>query len=135
MAAAATGSPGLALVPPRPGVPAADLCIVGPLDVTTVARVRADLAQLLVADGAAADLVLDLTKLAALDLVGLGMLVGIHRQARHLGRRLVLVGVQPRILRVLAVTRLGRILRIVETAPATTPTSLIDLSDQAAHAV
>jgi anti-anti-sigma factor len=131
----ATPASGLSLVPSRPAVPPADLCVIGPLDVSTVTMVRADLADLLAADRTSTDLVLDLTRLEALDLVGLAMLVGTHQQARRLGRRLVLVGVQPRILRVLAVTRLGRILRIIESPPSSNPTTVLDLSDRTAHAV
>jgi anti-sigma B factor antagonist len=133
--AAAAPAPGLSLVPPRPAVPPADLCVIGPLDVSTVSLVRADLADLLATAGCGTDLVLDLTRLEGLDLVGLAMLVGTHQQARRLGRRLVLVGVQPRILRVLAVTRLGRILTLVESAPPSGATAVLELSGRAARAV
>jgi anti-sigma B factor antagonist len=85
--------------------------VVGPLDVTTAATARADLTELLAAEGSS-DLVIDLEHVGALDTVGLGLLVGIHRQAQRRGRRLVLTGVPPRVMRVLAITRLRRVLTI-----------------------
>lgn len=85
--------------------------VLGALDVTTAATIRADLTDLL-AGGGTDDLVVDLNQMGALDTVGLGLLVGIHRQAQRVGRRLVLTGVPPRMSRVLAVTRLNRVLTI-----------------------
>ena len=85
--------------------------VLGALDVTTAATLRAELTDLLAAAGTD-DLVVDLTQMGALDTVGLGLLVGIHRQAQRVGRRLVLTGVPPRMSRVLAITRLNRVLTI-----------------------
>jgi anti-sigma B factor antagonist len=85
--------------------------VFGALDVTTAATIRADLTDLLAAGGTD-DLVVDLNQMGALDTVGLGLLVGIHRQAQRAGCRLVLTGVPPRMSRVLAVTRLNRVLTI-----------------------
>jgi len=85
--------------------------VLGALDVTTAATLRADLTDLL-AVGGTDDLVVDLNQMGALDTVGLGLLVGIHRQAQRAGRRLVLSGVPPRMSRVLAITRLNRVLTI-----------------------
>jgi anti-sigma B factor antagonist len=85
--------------------------VLGALDVTTAATIRADLTDLLAAGGID-DLVVDLHQMGALDTVGLGLLVGIHRQAQRAGRRLVLTGIPPRMSRVLAVTRLNRVLTI-----------------------
>ena len=85
--------------------------VLGALDVTTAATLRAELTDLL-AVGGADDLVVDLNQMGALDTVGLGLLVGIHRQAQRAGRRLVLSGVPPRMSRVLAITRLNRVLTI-----------------------
>jgi anti-sigma B factor antagonist len=90
--------------------------VLGALDVTTAASVRAELTGLLALDGTD-DLVLDLDRMGALDTVGLGLLVGIHRQAQRRGRRLVLTGVPPRVMRVLAVTKLHRVLSIDNELP------------------
>ena len=51
-----------------------------------------------------------------LDAAGLGMLVAAHRRAGRSGRRLVLRSVPPPVGRVLAMTRLHRVLN-VERAP------------------
>jgi anti-sigma B factor antagonist len=85
--------------------------VLGALDVTTAAGVRAELSDLLAVE-TTDDLVVDLANLGPLDTVGLGLLVGIHRQAQRRGRRLVLTGVQPRVMRVLAITKLRRVLTI-----------------------
>lgn len=101
---------------------AADLQISGPLDVTTAAAIRVRLHDALdacVRDcETSRDLVIDLEQLAAIDMVGLGVLVGIHRQAQRRGRRLVLRAVPPRVMRLLAVTRLRRVFTVIERAPA-----------------
>jgi anti-anti-sigma regulatory factor len=127
----------------------ADFTLVGALDATTASRVRAELTDLLLAGGGPAaqsgpdaqggqggqgsgrDLVVDLERLGAFDAVGLGLLLGIHRQAQRCGRRLVLTGVQPRVMRVFAVTRLRRVLAIDEPAstrwnPQVGPTAVAD---------
>ena len=48
----------------------------------------------------------------------LGVLIGTHRRALSADRRLVLRGVPPRIMRVLAVTRLNRVLHVEAPAAA-----------------
>jgi anti-sigma B factor antagonist len=85
--------------------------VLGALDVTTAAAVRAELTDLLAVE-TTDDLVVDLAGMGAFDTVGLGLLVGIHRQAQRRGRRMVLTGVQPRMMRVLAITKLRRVLTI-----------------------
>jgi anti-anti-sigma factor len=85
--------------------------VLGALDVTTVAAVRAELTDLLAVE-TTDDLVVDLAGMGPFDTVGLGLLVGIHRQAQRRGRRMVLTGVQPRMMRVLAITKLRRVLTI-----------------------
>jgi anti-sigma B factor antagonist len=95
----------------KDGDPVPVFSVLGALDVTTAATIRADLTDLLAAGGTD-DLVVDLHQMGALDTVGLGLLVGIHRQAQRAGRRLVLTGVPLRMSRVLAVTRLNRVLTI-----------------------
>jgi anti-anti-sigma factor len=88
----------------------------GRLDVTTVADIRTVLHEAV--DLGADDLVVDLSDVELVDATGLGVLVGVHRRASRLGRRLVLRGVPPRVLRLLAVTRLSRILAIEPSVPA-----------------
>jgi anti-sigma B factor antagonist len=88
----------------------------GPLDVSTAATLRAQLVGLLATDGTD-DLVVDLHRMGPLDSVGLGLLVAIHRQAQRGGRRLVLIGVPPRVMRVLTATRLRRVLTVDVTGP------------------
>jgi ABC-type transporter Mla MlaB component len=104
----------------------ADSYVVGPLDVTTAADLRACLLDVLdVLDGrdgldepsnrpstADADLVVDLSGVDAVDMVGVGLLVGVHRQAGRRGRRLVLTGVPPRVMRLLTATRLSKVLAV-----------------------
>jgi anti-anti-sigma factor len=85
--------------------------VLGALDVTTAAAVRAELTDLLAVE-TTDDLVVDLAGMGPFDTVGLGLLVGIHRQAQRRGRRMVLTGVQPRMMRVLAITKLRRVLTI-----------------------
>ena len=55
-------------------------------------------------------LVVDLSEIEVIDATGLGVLVGAHRRARLDGRDLVLRGVPPRVGRLLARTRLSRVL-------------------------
>jgi anti-anti-sigma factor len=97
----------------------ADSHITGHLDVTTAADLRAELVSLLERDadahadiGARTDLIVDLSAVDAVDMVGVGLLVGVHRQAQRHGRRLVLTGVPPRVMRLLTATRLRRVLAV-----------------------
>jgi anti-sigma B factor antagonist len=80
------------------------------LDAGTSSGERARLHEA-VASGAG-DLILDLSELEVIDATGLGVLVGTHRMARDAGRRVVLRAVPPRIMRILAVTRLNRVLHV-----------------------
>ncbi|HXR41673.1 MAG TPA: STAS domain-containing protein [Acidothermaceae bacterium] len=100
----------------RPLAPA-DSYVVGRLDVTTAADLRADLLGVLerhavAPSGNGDDLVVDLSGVNAVDMVGVGLLVGVHRQAQRRGRRLVLTGVPPRVMRLLTATRLRRVLAV-----------------------
>lgn len=63
-------------------------------------------------DRADADLVIDLRHVRAVDATGLGLLLGAHRRATRAGRRLVLRAVPPTLGRLLARTRLHRILHV-----------------------
>lgn len=86
------------------------LALEGRLDVRSAADVRARLHQAV--DGGTGDLVLDLSALAAWDATGLGVIMGTHRRAGRLGRRLVLRGVPPQLQRLLVATKLHRILAV-----------------------
>ena len=57
-------------------------------------------------------LVVDLSQVELLDATGLGVLVGTHRRARAAGRQLVLLDAVPRVTRILALTRVDRIIPI-----------------------
>ncbi|MEU7001310.1 STAS domain-containing protein [Nonomuraea sp. NPDC046570] len=99
------------------GKPGAQVIGVGTrLDVGTVAGVRPRLHEAV--DAGDGDLVVDLSELEMIDATGLGVLVGTHRRALSAQRRLVLRGVPPRIMRVLAVTRLNRVLHVEVPAAA-----------------
>lgn len=85
------------------------LALTGRLDVTAAADARLALADAV--DDGDGDLVLDLGALEAVDVTGLGVLVGAHRRAGRSGRTLVLRDVPPSVERVLHLTRLDRVLR------------------------
>mgnify|MGYP001556079187 FL=1 len=92
------------------------LSLSGFLDGRGVATVRSALSAAL--DAADGDVTVDVAKLVAVDATGLALLVSMHRRALNQGCRLVLDGVGPSLARLLAVTRLHRVL-IVRRAPAT----------------
>jgi anti-anti-sigma factor len=93
-----------------------ELSLLGRLDVHSVADVRAALHAAI--DAGTGDLILDLRGVEVADATGLGVLIGAHRRADRMDRRLVLREVPPRLTRLLAATRLHRILRV--EAPAAT---------------
>ncbi|GAA2289335.1 STAS domain-containing protein [Nonomuraea roseoviolacea subsp. roseoviolacea] len=93
------------------GNPKAQVVQIGArLDAGTSAGIRSLLHDAV--DSGEGDLILDLSELEMIDATGLGVLVGTHRRASAGQRRLVLRGVPPRIMRILAVTRLNRVLRV-----------------------
>jgi anti-anti-sigma factor len=93
----------------------ADIAIHGRLDVTTEADLRAEMTALLNAQQShGEDFVVDLAGVETVDMVGVGLLVGVHRQAGRCDRRLVLTGVPPPVLRLLTATRLRRVLTVRE---------------------
>lgn len=98
------------------GNPKAQVVRIGArLDAGTSAGARTRLHDAV--DSGEGDLILDLSRLEMIDATGLGVLVGTHRRAMGADRRLVLRKVPPRIMRVLAVTRLNRVLHVeVQTA-------------------
>ena len=82
--------------------------LTGRFDVRGAATARDALHRALAAgDG---ELVVDLSGVELLDAIGLGVLVDVHRRAKLADRRLVLRGAPPRVARLLAATRLDRVL-------------------------
>jgi anti-anti-sigma factor len=84
--------------------------LTGILDVRTVGDVRQTLNQLI--DTSVGDVFVDLESVDAVDATGLGLLVATHRRTQSLGRQLVLWHPMPSVVRILAVTRLHRILHV-----------------------
>jgi anti-sigma B factor antagonist len=95
------------------GRPRADAALTLPerLDASTVADLR-DSVWLAVDSTPGTDVVVDVSQLLLVDSVGLGLLLSAHRACRTQGRRLVLAHPQPALLRLLAVTRLHRVLHV-----------------------
>jgi anti-anti-sigma factor len=89
--------------------------LAGLLDVRSVRAVRQELNELI--DSADGDVIVDLEAVDAIDAVGLGLLVATHRRTGLLGRQLVLRHPTPSVIRILAVTRLHRILHVERTNP------------------
>jgi anti-anti-sigma factor len=87
--------------------------LTGLLDVRSVGGVREILNDLI--DRTDGDVVVDLGAVDAVDATGLGLLVATHRRTQLLGRRLVLRHPVPSVVRILAVTRLHRILAVERT--------------------
>ena len=98
----------------RAPVRVAEICVgqevevSGRLDVDSVAEVRLALHDIL--DRGQGDLLVHLAQAEVHDATGLKVIVGAHHRARHVGRRLVLVDVSPRLDRLLRGSRLHRIL-------------------------
>jgi anti-anti-sigma factor len=90
--------------------PGAALALSGRLGASTVADVRAALYEAV--DSGVDDLLLDLNGVELVDATGLGVIVGAHRRADRLGRRLVLQRLPERIERLLLATRLNRVLTV-----------------------
>ena len=73
-------------------------------------RVRTALHTALV--GGDGDLVVHLVDAQVWDAAGLGVVVGAHHRAERLGRRLVVADASPRLCRLLAGTRLVRVMNV-----------------------
>jgi anti-sigma B factor antagonist len=82
------------------------LALRGEVDVSTAPKLRQQLVEL--ATEGRPWVVVDLSEVAFLDSTGLGVLVSGLRRFRLLGGDLILAAAQPRILRVLEITRLDR---------------------------
>jgi anti-sigma B factor antagonist len=92
----------------------ADVILPVRVDVTTSADVRYAL-HIAIDAAVDEDVVVDASVVETIDVAGLGVLVGAHRRARQEGRQLVLCDAKPRIVRLLAVTRLHRVLTLDRT--------------------
>jgi anti-sigma B factor antagonist len=87
----------------------------GHLDVRSVGDVRQELNDLI--DATVGDVIVDLGAVDVVDATGLGLLVAAHRRVERLGRNLVLRHPLPPVVRILAVTRLSRILHVERALP------------------
>lgn len=90
--------------------PGADLTIEGALCARTSGHIRMALHSSLAAGEG--DLVLHLADAEVWDSAGLGVIVGAHHRAERQGRRLVVADASPRLCRLLAGTRLDRVLNV-----------------------
>ncbi len=88
-----------------------DLVEVGShLDVRSVGEIRTLLTAVL--DSASGDVIVDMSALEVIDSAGLGMLAAAHVRGERSGHRLVLRNCPKELRRVLAVTRLNRVLHV-----------------------
>jgi len=95
----------------------------GPLDVTHAARLREQLRGELTSSSD--DIALDLRGVHLIDSAGLGVLVWAQRLADGLGARLRIYDPQPRVARVLQITRVAAMLDLHVTAEAESRFELI----------
>ncbi|MDH5278782.1 MAG: STAS domain-containing protein [Actinomycetota bacterium] len=93
----------------------ADVSLPARVDVTTSSDVRYAL-TIAIEAAVTGDVLVDASPVETVDVAGLGVLVAAHRRARQSGLRLVLCDPQPRVMRLLAVTRLHRILNLEREA-------------------
>lgn len=94
----------------------------GSLDVRSVALARTTLhgaLDRLSADGGT-EMAVDMASIEAVDAAGLGMLTALHLRCERQGVRLVLRSCPRDVRRLLAVTRLNRLLHIDRSEPALT---------------
>ncbi len=80
------------------------------LDVRNVGEMRNVLTK--AQESAAGDLVVDMSALQVIDAAGLGLLTAAHVRGERTGHRLVLRNCSKELRRVLAVTRLNRVLHL-----------------------
>lgn len=96
-------------------VPGQRVRLAGRVDAASVGQVRLELHEAV--DHGIGELELDVGGLELGDATGLGALLGAHRRARRVGRTLVLTQVPASLHRLLALTRLLRVLQ-VRSAPS-----------------
>jgi anti-sigma B factor antagonist len=87
----------------------------GELDLFTSERLREKLDQVLELGGRR--ILVDLTGVSFMDSTALGVLVGAARTLRSSGGQMVLVADDPRVTRVIEITRLARVFRIESSLP------------------
>jgi anti-sigma B factor antagonist len=87
-----------------------ELALSGRIDVHNAADIRDAIHAAL--DAGTGDLYLDVSEVDLVDPTGLGVLVGAHRRARQLDRRIVLTKAGPNFLRILRMTRLHKVLAV-----------------------
>ena len=102
------------LTPTRMSTAGQRMELAGRLDVHTAADVR--LALVAAVSAGSGDLVVDLSRVEAIDATGLGVLVGAHRRADRAGRTLVLSDCSSAVTRVLFLTRLEKVLHTCVTS-------------------
>jgi anti-sigma B factor antagonist len=90
------------------------LAVRGRLDASSVGDIRAALYGLI--DTRRDDVVVDLSQVDLIDATGLGMLAAAHRRLARTGRQLILRGCSDHVRRVLAVTRLTRVMHVERRA-------------------
>jgi anti-sigma B factor antagonist len=88
----------------------APLALSGRLDASNVGEARASLHEYI--ETTADDVVVDLSRVDLIDVTALGMLAGAHRRLERAGRQLILRGCADHVRRVLAVTRLARVMHV-----------------------
>ena len=91
-------------------VPGREIIIDGPVSARTSDRVRTALHTALT--GGDGDLVVHLANAQVWDAAGLGVVVGAHHRAERRRRRLVVADASPRLCRLLAGTRLDRVMNV-----------------------
>lgn len=91
----------------RASQPAVAVQVVGELDLSCLARVRAQIDEAL--SSHPEQLVVDLSACPFVDASALSMLLEMHRRASRAGGALTLRGCSPRVLRLLALTGLRRV--------------------------
>lgn len=87
----------------------------GLVDARSTAQVRSALYALL--DAGSGDVYVDLSAVEAVDVVALRVFAAADRVARRAGGRVVLSGCPPLVRRLLNVSHLRRVLRIIDSAP------------------
>jgi anti-sigma B factor antagonist len=93
--------------------PAVVLAVEGEVDLQTAPELDARLGELEI--GRDADLVLDLTGVTFLDSTGLGLIVKTHHAVAASGFHLKLVCADPKILKIIRLTRLDEVVSIFDT--------------------
>ena len=86
-----------------------EVIVLGELDLASAPELRRELRRAIVAGPV---VVVDLSAVALIDSVGLGLLVGAHRRARDAGGSLVVVAPSDRLVALLADTGLDHVLDV-----------------------